>query len=207
MKKIILIILVIGLTSFITNLNKKEVKIIEKQEIATFGGGCFWCTEAIFSELKGVIKVESGYSGGKTINPTYNDICTGTTGHAEVIQITFNPDLIHFSELLDVFFATHNPTTLNRQGADKGTQYRSVVFCHNKEQKAETENFIKQLENSQVFEDVIVTEITKFDKFYIAENYHQDYFNNNKSQGYCNVVINPKLIKFRKQFKEKLKNK
>jgi len=206
MHKLLLIFLSIGLLSFIINNNKIEETKMKKQEIATFGGGCFWCTEAIFSELKGVVSVESGYSGGKIKNPTYGDICTGTTGHAEVIHIIFNPDEIHFSELLDVFFATHNPTTLNRQGADVGTQYRSVVFYHNNKQQIETKKFIKELEKSNVFEDKIVTQITKFDIFYKAEAYHQDYFNNNKSQGYCNVVINPKLIKFRKRFKDKLTN-
>jgi peptide-methionine (S)-S-oxide reductase len=206
MKKTVIIISAIGLFSFMSIKNKEEIKNqMNKQEFATFGGGCFWCTEAIFNELEGVINVESGYSGGETLNPTYKDICTGTTGHAEVIHITFNPEIIHFSELLDVFFATHNPTTLNRQGADVGTQYRSVVFYHNESQKIATEKFIESLEKENVFEDNIVTEITKFDTFYIAENYHQDYFNNNKKQGYCNVVINPKLIKFRKQFKDKLK--
>ena len=206
MKKIVLIILAIGLFSFMNINSKEETKNqMKNQEFATFGGGCFWCTEAIFNELEGIIKVESGYSGGETINPTYKDICTGATGHAEVIHITFNSEKIHFSELLDVFFATHNPTTLNRQGADVGTQYRSVVFYHNENQKVETEKFILNLERENVFDDKIVTEIIKFDKFYKAENYHQDYFNNNKNQGYCNMVINPKLIKFRNQFRDKLK--
>ncbi|HIP26625.1 MAG TPA: peptide-methionine (S)-S-oxide reductase [Flavobacteriaceae bacterium] len=205
MKKIILIILAIGLLSFIANNNQENKNIMNKQEIATFGGGCFWCTEAVFSELKGVENVESGYSGGKLPNPTYKDISTGTTGHAEVIHITFNPEKIHFSELLDVFFATHNPTTLNRQGADVGTQYRSVVFYHNDNQKTETEKFIKALEKEHVFEDEIVTEITKFDIYYKAEAYHQDFYKNNQENRYCNAVLNPKLIKFRKQFKDKLK--
>jgi len=206
MKKLVLIIIAIGLFSFMNINGKEHIKNqMKNQEFATFGGGCFWCTEAIFNELEGVIKVESGYSGGETDFPTYKDICTGTTGHAEVIHITFNPEKVHFSELLDVFFATHNPTTLNRQGADVGTQYRSVVFYHNKTQKVETEKFIQTLELGNIFDDRIVTEITDFDTFYIAEDYHQNYFNNNKNQGYCNAVINPKLIKFRKQFKEKLK--
>ena len=193
MKKIILIILAIGLLSFIANNNQENKNIMKKQEIATFGGGCFWCTEAIFSELQGVENVESGYCGGKMVNPTYKDICTGTTGHAEVIHITFNPEKIHFSELLDVFFATHNPTTLNRQGADVGTQYRSVVFYHNEKQKTETEKFIKALEKEHVFEDKIVTEIAKFDVYYKAEDYHQDFYKNNKENRYCNAVLNPKL--------------
>ena len=205
MKKAIIIILAISLLSFIVKdeaINKIKMK---NKEIATFGGGCFWCTEAIFDELQGVISVEAGYSGGETKNPTYEDICTGETGHAEVIHITFNTDKITFLELLDVFFATHNPTTLNRQGADVGTQYRSVVFYHNEKQKKETEKFIANLEKENIFEDKIVTEISKVSKVYIAENYHQDYYNNNKNQGYCNIVINPKLEKFRKQFKDKLK--
>ena len=207
MKKIILIILAIGLLSFIANNNQENKNMMKKQEVATFGGGCFWCTEAIFNELQGVENVESGYCGGEMVNPTYKDICTGTTGHAEVIHITFNPEKIHFSELLDVFFATHNPTTLNRQGADVGTQYRSVVFYHNEKQKTETEKFIKALEKEHVFEDKIVTEIAKFDVYYKAEDYHQDFYKNNKENRYCNAVLNPKLIKFRKQFKNKLKKK
>lgn len=205
MKKIVLLILTIGLLSFMTVSKKQEEKMMNKQEIATFGGGCFWCTEAVFSELEGVINVESGYSGGEMPNPTYKDISTGTSGHAEVIHITFNPKKIHFSELLDVFFATHNPTTLNRQGADVGTQYRSVVFYHNEKQKVETEKFIYNLEVSTVFEDKIVTEITEFTVFYKAEAYHQDFYKNNKENKYCNAVLNPKLLKFRKRFKEKLK--
>jgi len=188
-----------------TNKITQQNNTMKKQEIATFGGGCFWCTEAIFDELKGVEKVEAGYSGGETDNPTYADICTGTTGHAEVIHITFNADEVTFAELLDIFFATHNPTTLNQQGADIGTQYRSVVFYHNEAQKTATQNFINALESAEVFENKIVTEITAFDIFYKAEDYHQDYYVNNKNQGYCNAVINPKLIKFRKQFKDKLK--
>lgn len=206
MKKSFIILLVISLLSIvvITANNNKE-KQMKKQEVATFGGGCFWCTEAVFEELKGVLKVKSGYSGGHTTNPTYKDIGTGVTGHAEVIHITFNSEELNFSELLDVFFATHNPTTLNRQGADVGTQYRSVVFYHNETQKTATENFIKALEEERVFEDKIVTEITKFDKFYVAEDYHQNFYKNNQNNQYCNAVLNPKLIKFRKQFKDKIK--
>ena len=176
-------------------------------EFATFGGGCFWCTEAIFEEINGVINVEAGYSGGNVKTPTYKNVCSGATGHAEVIHISFNPKIVDFNDLLDVFFATHNPTTLNRQGADVGTQYRSVIFYHNNEQKEKAFKFIKALEKEAIFDDKIVTEITKFDNFYKAENYHQNYYNNNKNAGYCNAVINPKLIKFRKQFKEKLKKK
>jgi len=205
MKKTIIILLAVSLLSFIVKDKTKNTIQMNKQETATFGGGCFWCTEAIFSELKGVISVESGYAGGETKNPTYKEICTGTTGHAEVIHIKFDADKITFAELLDVFFATHNPTTLNRQGADVGTQYRSVVFYHNENQKTATQQFIAALEQASVFEDKIVTKITAFNNYTKAENYHQNYFNNNKTQGYCNAVINPKLVKFRKRFKSKLK--
>lgn len=176
-----------------------------QSEKATFGGGCFWCTEAIFRSLKGVEAVESGYSGGKTKNPTYNEVCTGETGHAEVIQITFDPKTISFRELLEVFWETHDPTTLNRQGADVGTQYRSAVFYHSPEQKEIAEKYKEELNKENVFGKPVITEITAFDKFYKAENYHQDYFANNRSQGYCQFVIVPKLEKFRKIFKDKLK--
>ncbi len=188
-------------------LAKNEVTIMENLniEVATFGGGCFWCTEAFFDQLEGVSKVESGYSGGQTKNPTYKEICTGTTGHAEVIHITFDSTKIAFTELLDIFFNTHNPTTLNRQGADVGTQYRSVVFYHNESQKTAAIDMITALEKNEIFNDKIVTEVTPFEKFYVAENYHQDYFQNNRSQGYCQVVINPKYEKFQKQYKDKLK--
>ena len=174
-------------------------------EIATFGGGCFWCTEAIFSSLKGVQSVESGYSGGKTKNPTYQEVCTGETGHAEVIQITFNPKVISFHELLEVYWETHDPTTLNRQGADVGTQYRSVIFYHSPEQKEIAEKYKAELNKENVFNKPVVTEITVFDHFYKAEDYHQEYFANHPNQGYCQFVIVPKLEKFRKIFKDKLK--
>jgi peptide-methionine (S)-S-oxide reductase len=176
-----------------------------QSETATFGGGCFWCTEAIFSSLKGVVAVESGYSGGKIENPTYKEVCTGETGHAEVIQITFNPKLISFRELLEVFWETHDPTTLNRQGADVGTQYRSVVFYHSPEQKDIAEKYKTELNNKNVFGKPAVTEIATFQRFFKAENYHQNYFTNNKTQGYCQFVIVPKLEKFRKIFKDQLK--
>ena len=174
-------------------------------ETATFGGGCFWCTEAIFRSLKGVETVESGYSGGKLKNPTYNEVCSGETGHAEVIQLTFDPAVIGFKELLEVFWETHDPTTLNRQGADVGTQYRSVIFYHSPEQKELAEKYKAELNTGNVFGKPVVTEITALDKFYKAENYHQDYFTTNRSQGYCQFVIVPKLEKFRKVFKSKLK--
>jgi peptide-methionine (S)-S-oxide reductase len=174
-------------------------------ETATFGGGCFWCTEAIFKSLKGVESVESGYSGGKLKNPTYKEVCSGENGHAEVIQINFNPDVVSFNELLEVFWKTHDPTTLNRQGADVGTQYRSVIFCHSPEQKETTEKLKGELNSQNVFGKPIVTEIAMFDQFYKAESYHQDYFANNRTQGYCQFVIVPKIDKFKKIFKDKLK--
>lgn len=178
---------------------------IQAQEVATFGGGCFWCTEAVFAELKGVSKVESGYSGGENANPTYKEICTGLTGHAEVIQITYDPSVLDFEDLLEVFFATHNPTTLNRQGADVGTQYRSVIFYHTPKQKQKSEFIIQALNEQKIFDQSIVTEVSAFDQFYPAEDYHQDYFANNANQPYCRAVIVPKMDKFKKLFKEKLK--
>lgn len=175
------------------------------QAVATFGNGCFWCTEAVFQKLKGVSKVKSGYSGGETENPTYEEVCSGSTGHAEVLQITFDDEQITFGELLEVFWNTHDPTTLNRQGNDVGTQYRSVVFYHNDEQRAQTEAYKAQLDQSGTWKDPIVTEIVPFDKFYEAENYHDDYFNKNGSQPYCAFVVRPKVEKFVKQFGDKLK--
>lgn len=176
-----------------------------QRETATFGNGCFWCTEAIFKSLKGVETVESGYSGGKIKNPTYREVCSGLTGHAEVIQITFDPSVISYDELLEVFWQTHDPTTLNRQGADVGTQYRSAVFYHSPEQKEAAEKYKAELNRQKVFDKPIVTEITAFDIFYKAEDYHQNYYANNPNQGYCQIVIVPKLEKFRKVFKDKLK--
>ena len=177
----------------------------EQIETATLGGGCFWCTEAIFRRLKGVESVESGYSGGKLKNPTYNEVCTGETGHAEVIQITFNPEVISYKELLEVFWKTHDPTTLNRQGADVGTQYRSVIFYHSPEQKETAEQLKSRLNTENLFGKPVVTDINVFDNFYKAETYHQDYFSTNRSQGYCQFVIVPKLEKFRKIFNDKLR--
>jgi len=178
---------------------------VEGLELATFGNGCFWCTEAIFEQLEGVSKVDSGYAGGEVKNPSYKEVCTGNTGHAEVIRLTYDPKLISYRELLDVFFSTHDPTTLNRQGADVGTQYRSAIFYHNEEQKAEAEKMIADLEKEKVFDNKIVTEITAINNYSVAENYHQDYYNNNKNQGYCRMVINPKIEKFKKKYKNKLK--
>jgi peptide-methionine (S)-S-oxide reductase len=174
-------------------------------EKATFGAGCFWCTEAVFQRLEGVVAVESGYSGGKVANPTYEQVCTGTTGHAEVTQITFDPAKISFDDLLQVFWKTHDPTTLNRQGNDTGTQYRSVIFYHNEKQKDLAEKYKKELDASGAWKSPIVTEVSPFTIFYKAEGYHQDYYNNNKSQPYCMFVIGPKLDKFEKVFKNKMK--
>jgi len=177
----------------------------EKMEVATFAGGCFWCTEAVFLELNGVKSVKSGYIGGKTINPTYKDICNGDTGHAEAIQIEFDSSKISFGELLEVFFATHDPTTLNRQGNDSGTQYRSEIFYHNEVQKKTAEAYIALLTKENTFGKPIVTVISAATKFYEAEDYHQNYYNQNQSQGYCSYVITPKVEKVRKLFKDKLK--
>lgn len=174
---------------------------------AVFAGGCFWCTEAMFSQLNGVGKVVSGYSGGKVDNPTYDQVCSGTTGHAECTLITYNPDQITFSELLEVFWMTHDPTTLNRQGADSGTQYRSAIFYTDDNQREEAIAYKAMLEKEKIWNVPIVTEITRFDKFYPAEEYHQTYYANNPSQGYCRMVITPKLEKFRKIFAGRLKKK
>jgi peptide-methionine (S)-S-oxide reductase len=175
-------------------------------EIATFAGGCFWCTEAVFLALDGIKKVTSGYIGGKTISPTYKDICTGETGHAEAIEITFDPNKISFGELLEIFFATHDPTTINRQGNDVGTQYRSEVFYHNEEQKKTTEDYIALLAHEDTFGKKIVTKISPASRFYEAEDYHQNYFERNPTQGYCSFVIPPKIEKLRKNFASKLKS-
>ncbi len=174
-------------------------------ETATFGAGCFWCVEALFQDLDGVKSVASGYSGGQVDNPTYKQVCSGNTGHAEVIQITYDSKVISFPELLEVFWQTHDPTTLNRQGADVGTQYRSAVFYHTPEQKELAEKYKKELDASGAFEKPIVTEIAPFTKFYKAEDYHQNYYKNNPEQGYCSYVIRPKVEKFQKVFKDKLK--
>ena len=172
---------------------------------ATFAGGCFWCTEAIFQQVEGVNSVVSGYIGGKVKDPSYREICGGRTGHAEAVEITFDPGKITYEELLEIFFNTHDPTTLNRQGADVGTQYRSAVFYHDEEQHDKVVKTIKELTKREVFENPIVTEILKAPTFYKAEDYHQNYFNRNKEQPYCGVVINPKLAKFRKKYADKLK--
>lgn len=174
-------------------------------KLATFGGGCFWCTEAVFQELKGVVKVVSGYSGGSVANPTYQQVCSGTTGHAEVVQVTYDPKVVSYPELLEVFWKTHDPTTPNRQGADVGPQYRSVIFYHDDEQRRLAEAYKKKLEDAGVFSAPIVTEISPYRNFYPAEAYHQNYFRTNPNQPYCRAVIVPKIEKFRKVFRDKLK--
>ncbi len=173
-------------------------------ETATFGAGCFWCVEAIFQDLKGVLSVASGYSGGAVDNPTYREVCSGATGHAEVIQVQFDPAIISFETLVKVFFTTHDPTTLNRQGADAGTQYRSAIFYHDEEQKAIAMQMKKGFAPT-IWDDPIVTEISPFTKFFEAEEYHQNYYKDNPNQGYCRIVINPKVRKFREHFAELLK--
>lgn len=217
MKNFLILILTILFYSSQLNAQEKKMEtnnqIITKQmqngnEIATFAGGCFWCTEALFLNLKGVVSVTSGYTGGKTLNPTYREVCSGETGHAEGTQIVFDPKQISFNELLEVFFATHDPTTLNRQGADVGTQYRSAVFFHSDLQKIDVENYIALLEKENTFGSgkKIVTQIQPATVFYVAEDYHQNYYNQNKQEGYCSYVITPKVEKLKKQFKSKLKN-
>ncbi len=177
-----------------------------KLETATLGAGCFWCVEAIFQDLAGVQQVVSGYAGGTVENPTYQQVCTGTTGHAEVVQITFDPEVISFEDLLYIFWRTHDPTTLNRQGADVGPQYRSVIFYHDQEQKAIAEKSKQETEASGLWPDPIVTEITPFSNFYRAEGYHQEYYLQNPNQPYCRAVIDPKVRKFKKEFQDKLKD-
>jgi peptide-methionine (S)-S-oxide reductase len=187
-------------------INKQSIMMnTEKLDTATFANGCFWCTEAVFQDLQGVEKVTSGYTGGTVKNPTYREVCTGETGHAECLQIIYDPAKISFEELLEVFWKTHDPTTLNRQGNDEGTQYRSGIFYHNENQKELAEKYKKELNASGAYNDPVVTEITAFKVFYPAENYHQQYFNLHGSEPYCNYVIQPKVEKFRKVFKDKLK--
>ena len=184
------------------NKNKMESSELKT---ATFGAGCFWCTEAVFLNVNGVTKVVSGYSGGKVKNPTYKEVCTGLTGHAEVTQITYDPKKVSFEDLLEVFWNTHDPTTLNRQGADEGTQYRSAVFYNDEEQRKIAEQYKKQLEAAHTYKNPVVTEISPLINFYSAEDYHQNYFELNPNQGYCQYVIRPKVEKFKKQFAAKLK--
>lgn len=174
-------------------------------QIATLGGGCFWCLEAVFDDVKGVISVESGYSGGTDEHPSYQQVCSGSTGHAEVVRITFDPRQITYQEILEIFFSLHNPTTLNRQGADVGTQYRSIILYHDDNQKRTAETVMQELTAQQVWDDPLVTQLVPFEKFYIAEDYHQEYFKNNPDQGYCQLVIAPKVAKIRQKYLQKLK--
>jgi len=175
-------------------------------ETATLAGGCFWCLDGAFRDLRGVISVESGYAGGQIPDPTYEQVCTGTTGHAEVVRITYDPDEIPYRDLLEVFFSIHDPTTLNRQGADVGTQYRSAIFYHDEAQQGEASAIVAELEAESVFADPIVTEVTALDVYYPGEDYHQDYYRNNPGQGYCQVVVAPKLAKFRAKYASRLKD-
>ncbi|MBN1779421.1 MAG: peptide-methionine (S)-S-oxide reductase MsrA [Candidatus Buchananbacteria bacterium] len=178
----------------------------QTKQIAIFGGGCFWCTEAVFQQLIGVISVEPGYAGGEVANPTYEQVCAGQTGHAEVIKVEYNPAQVGYDVLLSVFFATHDPTTLNRQGNDVGTQYRSIILYTSEEQKRQAQDFIKKLEQDKIFSAPIVTEIKKLDIFYKAENYHKDYYQRNQDKPYCQLIINPKLQKLREKYHNKLKS-
>ena len=181
------------------------IKPMDHNLIATLAGGCFWCLEAVFKELKGIELVTSGYSGGTVPNPTYEQVCSGKTGHAEAVQITFDPEMISYRELLDVFFSIHDPTTLNRQGNDVGTQYRSAIFYHSDEQRSIAERTIRELDAAKLWRDPIVTAVIPFEKFYAAEDYHQDYYEHNSTQPYCRVVINPKLSKLRSHYRDKFK--
>lgn len=214
MKSIFVLLISLGAISCQSNDKKvsaeknQAINTMSEQkglEVATVAGGCFWCTEALFLELKGVKKVVSGYIGGTVKNPTYKEVCTGTTGHAEAIEITFDPKEISYEDILEVFFATHDPTTLNRQGADVGTQYRSEIFYHNETQHKAADNFIRLLNDQQIYGKNVVTKVSQATTFYPAEDYHQDYYNQNKAQPYCMAVINPKLEKLRKNYKSKLK--
>lgn len=194
-----------------SNDKKDSTKILPKMsnkndlDTATFGAGCYWCVEAVFQQMKGVETIVSGFSGGHVKNPAYREVCNGTTGHAEVIHMTYDPKVVSFTELLEVFWTTHDPTTLNRQGADVGTQYRSAVFYHNEEQKELAEKYKKKLNEEKAYENPVVTEISAFDVFYPADADHQNYYNNNKEQGYCRMVIQPKVEKFKKVFGDKMK--
>lgn len=212
MKKLIVVLFVLAFSFSScaqpqeTQTHKKGETMSVNQSTAVFGGGCFWCVEAIFQEMNGVTKVVSGYSGGTVSNPTYRQVCDGNTGHAEVTKIIFDSTVVSFTELLEVFFSSHDPTQMNRQGADVGTQYRSVVFYTDDQQKEITLSIIKELNEQKVYSKPIVTEVSPLKEFYPAEDYHQNYFANNPNQGYCQFVIVPKLEKFKKIFKDKLKS-
>ncbi|MBT8462768.1 MAG: peptide-methionine (S)-S-oxide reductase MsrA [Gemmatimonadetes bacterium] len=177
-----------------------------REETATLAGGCFWCLDGAYRALRGVISVESGYAGGDVVDPTYEQVCSGRTGHAEVVQVAYDPDEVSYRDLLEIFFSIHDPTTLNRQGADVGTQYRSAIFYHDEGQKDVAESMIAELERDAVFEDPIVTEVSALDRYYPGEAYHQDYYRNNPGQGYCQVVVAPKLAKFRARYAARLKD-
>ena len=198
----------IGLSSPHANAQEHAAQVeaggVPAEAVATFGGGCFWCVEAVFEKVNGVTDVVSGYAGGRRSNPTYEQVCTGLTGHAEVCQITYDPSVVSYKELLEVFWKTHDPTTLNRQGPDKGTQYRSVVFYHSDEQKKLAEKYMKELDRSGAFESRIVTQIKRAPRFYPAEEYHQDYYRRNPNQSYCAAIVKPKVDKFMKAFEDKL---
>lgn len=201
-----LILIVVILASSISSVDGKiDTNNQSKMDTITFGAGCFWCVDAIFSELKGVEEVKSGFSGGTTINPTYKEVITGETGHAEVCQLIYNAEVISFKELLEVFWQTHDPTTLNKQGADVGSQYRSAIFYHKEEQREIAVEYLNKLDDEGAFKNPIVTEITPYTAFYVAGDYHQDYFELNGDQPYCSAVIRPKVEKFKKVFKDKLK--
>jgi peptide-methionine (S)-S-oxide reductase len=189
----------------LNNNQKSNFMETKNLDTATFGGGCFWCVEAVYQQLDGVVSVASGYSGGQRANPTYEQVCSGATGHAEVIQIVYDTTKLSFDELLQVFWTVHDPTTLNRQGADVGTQYRSVVFYHNEHQKETTKSYIEKLNAEHAFNNPVVTEVSPFTAFYKAEDYHQNYYNENQNQPYCSLVIQPKVEKFKKVFGDKLK--
>lgn len=197
-------IALIGIASTDEANREKTLEQVERAQ-ATLAGGCFWCLEAVFEQVQGVEKVESGYSGGEVPNPTYQAVCTGTTGHAEVVQVTFDPKVIAFEELLKIFFGIHDPTTLNRQGADIGTQYRSAIFYHTPEQQAQAEQLIAELNEAKIWDQPLVTQVVPFEVFYRAEDYHQGYFQAHPEQGYCQAVVGPKVAKFRKVFASRLK--
>jgi peptide-methionine (S)-S-oxide reductase len=197
------LIIFVNLVFTITLFGNRNMK--DTYELATFGGGCFWCVEAIFERVKGVATAESGYSGGHTANPDYKQVTSGLSGHAEVVQIAFDPKLVSYAELLEIFFKTHDPTTLNRQGADVGTQYRSIVLYHSEEQRIQADKVIAALGEEGIWPDPLVTTVEPYEAFYSAEAYHQEYYENNPNLGYCRVVINPKVEKFEMLFKEKLK--
>lgn len=187
-------------------LMTKSQKNYERYRVLTVGGGCFWCTETVFKRIEGVVQVVSGYSGGSVENPTYRQVTTGRTGHAEVVQITYDHEIISLKELLEIFFNTHDPTTLNRQGADIGTQYRSIIFYETEEQRITTETLIQELNEKKIWPNPIVTQIEAYEKFYEAENYHKDYYEKNNMQPYCQIVINPKIMKLREKFASKMKS-